>query len=125
MLAGTIPPALVGPIRAALVSQGFPGQSILDSGNLDPAALFSGVYDRLQFRSHLTPPIGIDLATAGGPPSLFTRLVRPTIILSGQAGRTVIAPEGEASPVVGALVSLGLVGVIFALGFLAGRAGGR
>jgi hypothetical protein len=79
-------------------------------------------YDTVTLVSDATPPLSVNLrdATASGPPSPIAQLLRPTVILTGRAGRKVIAPYGESTGSHGGpfLLVLGLVGVGFVLGRL-------
>lgn len=116
-----IPSAIVGTLRATLVSQGFPPTTIDNEGNLDPIALLSGVYDTVEFRSHAAPPVKLRLDALSGPSGSFVKFLRPTVIFTGKGGRAVLAPEGEALNTVGTLVAALAVGSIFYLGFRVGR----
>jgi hypothetical protein len=91
------------------------------------AALTGGLtslYNTIEIRTSVTPPAFIDLAALAhdtGPPSPITQFLRPTLILSGAAGRQVIAPYGEAEggwgPSLSALAVV--VGIGFGLGWYA------
>lgn len=84
----------------------------------------TSLYSTLEMRTSVTPPAFIDLAALArdqSPPSPITQFLRPTIILSGPAGRQVIAPYGEADggwgPALSALAVV--VGIGFGLGWYA------
>lgn len=84
----------------------------------------TSLYNTVEIRTSVTPPAVIDLAALAqnsGPPSPITKFLRPTIILSGNAGRQVIAPYGEAEGGWGpSLTALGVVvGIGFGLGWYA------
>lgn len=78
-------------------------------------------YDTVTIASNATPPVTVNLkdALASGPPSPAARWLQPTVILTGPAGRQVIAPYGVSSGSHGGplLIVLGL----FGLGFVFGR----
>lgn len=119
-----IPSAAVPAIRAALVSQGFPGKTIADDGTVDPVQLFSGAYSSITFMSQVTPTITVNVADLSqGKPSFLPSLVKPTVIFSGRAGRAVIAPEGEPGKFTGTIVALGLVLGLVGIGYALGKAG--
>lgn len=109
-------------VRAALVGQGFPADTINDDGTLNPASLLALVYDTIEFRSAATPPIVIntkDLLTPSTQPNPFLQWLKPTVVLKGAQQQTVIAPLGESQgswgvPLGGAAA---LVGLGFALGW--------
>lgn len=88
------------------------------------AKLVLSVWDRVEFRSAATPPIRAEVAyDPNGPPNPLMQWLQPTIILTGNAGRTVIRPYGgEGDGPNGTLVFagffLGIVGVGFVLGRL-------
>lgn len=116
-----LPPALIGPLRAALQTQGFPAGSITDSGTVDPAALLSGVFTSVELRTQASPPVVIRTADLqmGGPPNPLLAFLKPTVILTGPAGKTVIAPYGvSGNGTVGAIV---LVGALVAVGVFIGK----
>lgn len=113
-----LPAALVPALRSALQSQGFPRASITEAGDIDPAALLSGVFHTIEFRTNASPPVVIKTAElqVSGPSNPLLAFLKPTVILSSTAGRTVIAPYGAAGDgtlglvaVVGGLIGLGVV----------------
>ncbi len=116
-----LPSALVPALRSALQSQGFPRSSVTDAGNIDPAALLSGVFHTIELRSAATPPITIKTAELqfGGPPNPWLSFLKPTVIMTGPAGRTLIAPYGEAGD--GTLGAVVVVGGLVGLGVLLGK----
>jgi hypothetical protein len=78
----------------------------------------TALYNTLEIRTSVTPPAIIDLAALAqdrSPPSPITQFLKPTIILSGGAGRQVIAPYGEADGGWGP--SLTALAVVVGLGF--------
>lgn len=117
-----IPSVMIAPLQAALQSQGFPATTIRPDGTLNPAGLLAGLYSDIEFRSSATPSIHMRTAELGqgGTPNPFLAWLRPTVILRGAGGETVIAPVGVSeggSILPGALVVVGLVG----LGVLIGK----
>ena len=79
------------------------------------------IWDHVQFRSAATPTFDGEVSyDPSGPPNPVIRWLRPTVILTGPAGRTVIAPYGPA-PGGGALVALGAFLGIIGIGFVVGR----
>ena len=97
-----------------------PGPVLDQSMQLALAAL-SGFYNTLEFRSALTPPMEFNVGdlSSDTPPNPIVQWLRPTLTLTGPAGRKVIAPYGEAPPS-GALGGFGVVGSVFLAGALAG-----
>lgn len=86
----------------------------------DPAAAFAAVYDTMEVRTSLSPPIVTstqDLLSTG-PQSWLVSFLKPTVVLRGQAGAVTVAPAGAAGDgTFGFLAALaGLVGVGFVLG---------
>lgn len=120
-----VPVALVGPIRAALQAQGLSPMLLGDDGVFNPAFLVSLAYDKAQIRSRFFFPLDIDLGEAidpNVPTNPFVRFARPTVILQGRAGKNVIAPFGVAEPWQGWVGMAGILGAVFGLGYLFGRA---
>jgi len=118
-----IPLLLVEPLRAALVSQGFPRETVTNSGQINPAGLLAGSYDTLEIRTAITPPIIIDtrsLLIDNGKRNPLLDAVKPTIILRGNGGVNVIAPYGPA-PEGGMVVPLFIIGALIGIGVLIGR----
>lgn len=119
-----IPPILINPARAALIAQGVDPKMISDSGDLDPQALIAIAFNKVEISTTATPTITIDLSKSGqGSASAAVRALKPTVVLSGRAGRVVIAPAGESKGSPGVMaaglgVGLGLVGLIIAKAFL-------
>lgn len=65
---------------------------------IDAQALLALAYDTVTIKTALTPPIVIDLRESGsGQVTQLMKDVQPAVILSGRAGRVVIAPAGEPS----------------------------
>lgn len=116
-----LPTTLISPLRAALQSQGFPAGTIRDDGTLNPAGLLSGVFDTIEIRNSATPTITMNTAELlkEGPPNPVNQWLRPTIILRGKGGETIIAPYGVSKG--GSILPLlALVGGVFAAGWLVG-----
>ena len=85
------------------------------------AKLVPAIWNHVQFRSAATPDLDAEVAyDPNGPPSPALQWLRPTVILTGAAGRTVIAPYGLA-PDSGALVAVGAFVGIIGIGFVLGR----
>ncbi len=82
---------------------------------------FISQYDTATFASSATPAVTVNLrdALADGPPNPYAQWLKPTLVLSGPAGRQVIAPYGPSSGSVGG--PLLLVLGIFGAGFVFGR----
>lgn len=121
-MALVIPPALVGPLRAALTQQGFPAQTIDNRGALDPIGLLAIAYDSFEFRSNFTPPIPVRLDAAVGPEGPWGRLARPAMIATGKAGRVEFAPYGVPSAAIGWLGFIAIVGSLIGVGYMFGKA---
>lgn len=119
-----IPQLAIAPVRAALVSQGFPARSILDDGSVDPAMLLAGVFDALEFRSKLTPPVTVRVEelSGGAPPSGFAQWIQPAVVFSGRGGKTAIAPFGVPEVSYGWIGAGGIVVGLLGIGYLLGRA---
>lgn len=118
-----IPTPLVPTLRAALEASGFPGSTVANDGTINPAGFLAGVYDTVEFRTMLSPPIKFntrDLLAQGGAPNPFVGFLKPTVILSGPNGQNIIAPVGAAGTA-GTYVGLFAVAAIFALGFATAR----
>lgn len=121
----SIPVILVEPLRQALMTQGFPRETVGNDGTINPAGFLAGSFDSMQIRSNITP--NIDISTAellkddgkGGNPLL--RYIRPTIVLTGKGGTSVIAPYGPAQSG-GWIVPFFVVGFLVGVGVLVGRA---
>ena len=115
-----IPSTLIPPLRAALVSQGFPAETIKNDGTLNPAGLLAGVFDTIEIRNSATPNIVMRTQELlqNEPPNPVVVWLRPTIILRGKGGETIIAPHGVSkggSVLPLALAALAFVGVGYAL----------
>lgn len=121
-----IPSPLVAPLRAAFTSQGFPAQTVRDDGSLNVAGLLAGIYDEVEFRSAATPTIRLNTQQllTEGPPNPFMSWLRPTVVLRGKSGETVIAPVG-ASQGGSILPGLVVVGTLLGIGYAVGRATAR
>lgn len=94
----------------------------LRTGN--PAAAFASVYDSMEVRTALTPPIvtgtqGLFPTTEGGQPNVLLNFLRPTVILRGRGGEVVVAPNGQAGN--GTFLFLGVIGALVGVGFVLGR----
>ena len=118
-----LPLATVPAIRAALVSQGFPANTIGDDGSIDPARLLSGVYDTIEFRSRASPTVEIKTAelSSNEPSGWIPRLTMPAVIFRGRAGVATIAPYGVPSKSTGLAVTIGLVVGLVGIGYWLGR----
>lgn len=92
----------------------------LKQGN--PAAALANVYDHIEVRSMVTPPVHVNVLEAldsSQPTSPLVKFLKPTVIFSGPYGRTVVAPYGESGD--GTLMTvLAIVGLV-GLGVLIGR----
>lgn len=115
-----IPGVLIGPLRVAFQSQGFPPEMVKDDGTINPAGLLATVYDEVEIRSSLWPTqtIRVNELLKSGNPNPFLQWVKPTVVLRGKGQETIIAPYGASPggsviPVVGAVV--GLVGLGYLL----------
>lgn len=121
-----IPSVLIEPLRAALQSQGLDPGTIRSDGSINPAGFLAAAFDEVEFRSSATPTITLrtqELLREGGTPNPFIQWLRPTVVLRGRGGETVIAPLGPSkggSILPGLLLVGGLVGV----GYLLGRSTG-
>lgn len=94
----------------------------LRSGN--PASAFASIYDTMEVRTSLTPPVVTGTAELfstgkGGPPNALVNFLKPTVILRGRGGELVVAPHGQAGS--GTLGFLAVVGTLLGFGFLLGR----
>lgn len=93
-----VPPALVGLARPLLQSQGIDPNALSSSGEIDPMALLTMAFDKVEIRTALTPPVVIDLLKPTDPKTRAQlSLVQPAIIFTGRAGRAAIAPYGVPS----------------------------
>lgn len=98
-----VPPSLVGAARALLQAQGVSPYAISDAGELDGATLVSAGFDRVEIRTRFTPTVAIDLRSPPDPENeRLLREVQPSVVLTGRAGRAVIAPYGLAGEGIGA-----------------------
>src|ERR1700690_26854 len=117
-----LPDALAAPLRTALELEGFPASVIDDSGNINPLAFVSGLYQQIEIRTAISPPIVIALTSVqqGGGPNPFVAFLKPTVLLKSASSTASIAPYGVASDisgwVIGGAIILGLVGIGYALG---------
>ncbi|TAL42376.1 MAG: hypothetical protein EPN91_08330 [Salinibacterium sp.] len=87
------------------------------------AKLVPSIWDTVEFRSAATPPIRAAIAyDPYGPPSPVMQWLQPTVILTGNAGRTVIRPYGGTGDGPdGTLVFAGFFAAIVGIGFVLGR----
>lgn len=119
-----IPSALINPLRAALQSQGLDPATIRSDGTINPAGFLAAAFDEVEFRSSATPTITLRtselLNEQQGPPNPFLQWLRPTVVLRGRGGETVIAPLG-ASKGGSILPGLGVVLVLVGVGYALGR----
>lgn len=119
-----IPSVLIDPLRAALQSQGLDPATIRSDGTINPAGFLAAAFDEVEFRSSATPTITLrtrDMLKEGGAPNPFIQWLRPTVVLRGRSGETVIAPVG-ASKGGSILPGLGVVLVLVGVGYALGRA---
>jgi hypothetical protein len=90
----------VYPARGLLANQGIDPRMLEDNGEIDPQALFALAFDTVTVKTAIAPDMVIDMTKKGsGQVSQIVKDAKPTIILSGRAGRIVIAPAGEATTV--------------------------
>lgn len=87
------------------------------------AKLVPSIWDNVEFRSAATPPIRAAVSyDPNGPPSPIMQWLQPTVILTGNAGRTVIRPYGGTGDGPnGTLVFWGFFAGIVGIGFVLGR----
>lgn len=112
-------PLVLGPLRAALATQGL--QDAIDAnGDVNFGALASQAYDTIEFRSQLTPTVSVATAgTPGAAPSWVAGILKPMVTFKGKAGTVVVAPEGVPGNygwAAAAGIVFGLVGLGYALG---------
>ena len=93
-----IPRFLVPVVRDAFRRAGINPAAVLESGDLDFSRLAASTYNKVEVWSRVTPTftMAVDEILASGPPNPWLAFLQPTIILSGPAGRQVIAPYGVA-----------------------------
>ena len=118
-----IPLPLIAPLQAALQSQGFPNGTIRSDGTLNAAGLLAGIYDEVEFRSNATPNIVMKTSAllTESKPNPFLTWLRPTVMLRGRGGETVIAPVGVANG--GSILPLTLAALLLVgLGYAVARA---
>jgi hypothetical protein len=100
------------------------------AGQWTPFTAAARLYDTLEIRTTMTPPIVMRIATMDVPdPNPVSAKLKPTLILSGPAGRRIIAPHGvataaEGTSMAGFLLASALVATI-GLGFVTGRGSAR
>ncbi len=94
---------------------------VLSTGTQLALQALSAFYDTIEFRSALTPPMQFRVAdlSSDSPPSPVTQWLRPTLVLTGTAGTSVVAPMGEAPPS-GALAGFGVIGAVMGVGAIIG-----
>lgn len=95
---------------------------LIASGGKRPEGILPSIWNHVEVRTSATPDIGTDITYDPNPstgPNPIMQWLKPTVILTGPAGRTVVAPYGEAGGG-GALVTaaffLGIVGIGYVLG---------
>ena len=94
---------------------------LIASGGKNPEQLLPAIWSNVEVRTNATPSIDAAISyDPSAPPSPLLQWLRPTVILTGPAGRTVIAPYGEAGGS-GGLVAAGVLLGIVGIGFLLGR----
>lgn len=118
-----LPQAFIQPLRVALQSQGFPAETIRNDGTLNPAGLLSGVFDTIEIRTSATPNLVMntrELLDESTPPNPVNVWLRPTIILRGKGGETIIAPYGVSKG--GSILPIALLcGALFGAGYLTAK----
>lgn len=66
---------------------------------IDPNVLVSQFFDTVEVHTSATPPLIFPISAGGAPPSPLMAAalnsLQPTVVLSGPAGRVVVAPYGE------------------------------
>lgn len=104
-----IPGYAVPLVREALATQGIDRNAVTDAGDIDAGLLAVSLMDTVTIRTNITPDVTFNVKdTVTGPASPATKLLQPTLILTGGAvGSRVIAPHGESSG--GGLVFAGLM----------------
>lgn len=88
----------------------------------NPLTALASIYDTVEVRTNFSPPVRIGVAETiedDSPQGWFTKLVKPTLVMSGNNGRVVVAPAGEAGD--GTLVLVGLLLGLVGIGFVLGR----
>ena len=93
-----INPALVGPTRALIQSQGGNPYMVNDDGSLNPDGVLALFFNNVEVRTSVTPPLLFPIGPTGTPADPATealiRALKPTVILRGPAGEVVVAPYG-------------------------------
>lgn len=119
----TVPSSLVAPLRAALQAQGFPSQSITESGEIDPGMLLAGAFQKVTLRTRLAPPVRLDTAetfSTQTPAGFWTHALQPAIVFESNGSTYTFAPVGDPGAQQGwlwtATIVLGLVGLGYWLG---------
>lgn len=93
-----VPPALVPVVRGALASKGVAGSLVNDNGEVDALSLLSALYNKIEIRTAMSPPVTIDLNAPSDPRTAATmKLVQPAILFDGPGGHAEIAPYGVPS----------------------------
>lgn len=87
----------------------------------DPAAAFASIYDTMEVRTAFSPPIVTNTQDmlSTGPQSWVVKLLKPTVVLRGQAGAVTVAPAGASGD--GTFGFLAALGGLVGVGFLLGR----
>ena len=96
-------------VREALASQGISRSALTDAGEIDAGLLATSLMDTVTIRTNITPDVTFNVKdTVTGPSSLATKLLQPTLVLTGgSVGSRTIAPHGESKH--GGLVFFGAV----------------
>jgi len=93
-----VSPALVGVTRTLIGSQGGNPWMINNDGTLNPDGVLALLWNNVEVRTSVTPPIKFPIGPTGTPTDPSTealiKSLKPTVILSGPAGEITIAPYG-------------------------------
>jgi len=93
-----INPNLVGTTRLLIQSQGGNPLMINNDGSLNPDGVLALFFNNVEVRTSVTPPLLFPIGPTGTPADPATealvRSLKPTVILSGPAGRVMVAPYG-------------------------------
>jgi len=94
-----IDPSLVGITRNLVASQGFNPLIVNSDGSLNPDGVLAMFFNQVEVQTSATPPLRFPIGPSGEPTDPATdalvKTLKPTVILSGPAGRVVVAPYGS------------------------------
>lgn len=117
-----IDPNLVNISRALIASQGGNPLMLNDDGSLNPDGVIALFFNNVEVRTSVTPPLLFPIGPTGTQADPATdalvRSLKPTVILSGPAGRVVVAPYGTVVAESWLPVILGGAAVLGVLGWL-------